>query len=375
MGNICCSARPGHSPALPSPPLKAKLRSRSRMKTVNAPARQQVRSTVQRQMTDTRVGLKGDLERVQTASTVAFGAVGAVSPGLVPDRDLEIDLPEVEDLPKHLQEQITDLLQSRSYSTQEESLEGWIQAALCLQGQPLQSKWLIISSFCIYIIDCESLKLERKVNIPQVQLVSMAGNRQGCVLHIIQGGDFLIETQQLQRFLTALQVIYNENTRQYIPCVTVESSDLRKRLNSLSKSVLTAFHTPDSERITSIFARKGDFWESKAFLRKSRYGTEAGYVLLSDYAVYFLCEDYSAKERLLLETVTSVTLESDHLILHTVQKDRVVYLGTAFLEALDRVLERRGLARLTVRPAGSSFSNQQLYVGMGKLCFPANLGD
>ena len=327
---------------------------------MNAPVRLQVRTAVYRQMTDTRVGVKGELERGQTASTAAIGAFGGVSPGLVPDQELEIDLPEVEDLPRDLHEQITDLLQSRSYSTQEESLEGWLQATLCLQGQPFQSKWLIISSFCLYVIDCQSLKLDRKVNIPQVQLVSMGGNRLGCVLHVPQGGDLLLETPQLVQFLTALQVIYNENTRQYIPCVIVESSELRKRLNSLSKSVLASFHTADYERITSILVRKGQFWESKAFLRKARYGSEAGSVLLSDGAVYFLSEDYSVRERVPLEMLTSVTLGSDSLTLHTVQEDRVVYLGTAFLEAVDRVLERRGLARLTVRPATNSFSNKQL---------------
>lgn len=361
MGNMCCTARPGHQ-APPSPPLKARIRSRTRMKTVNAPIRQQMRTAVHRQMSDIRLGLKGEVEKMKTASTAVMEAAGGGSAGLVPDKEMEIDLPVAEDLPVDLREQITDLLQSRSYSTQEEVLEGWIQANICSHNQPLEAKWLIISSFCIYIIDCVSLKLDRRVNIPQVQLVSLAGNRKGCVLHASQGGDLMIETPLMLQFLTALEVIYNENTRQYIPCVVVDSNEqLRKRINSLSKSTLASFHSIDSERITSILIRKGELWESKAFIRKARYDSEAGYVLLSDGAVYLLSEDYSVKDRIPLETLTSASLGSENLTVHTVQGDRVVYLGTAFLEALDRVLERRGLPRLTVRPTNNSFSNTPPY--------------
>ena len=327
-----------------------------------------MKPAVHRQMSDIRLALRGEVRNMKTASTAVLEAAGGGSPGVVPDKEMEIDLPDTEDLPANLREQITDLLQSRSYSTQEEVLEGWVEAKVCLQSQPLEAKWLIISSFCLYIIDCASLKLDRRVNIPQVQLVSLAVTRKGCVLHASQGGDLMIETPLMLQFLTALEVIYNENTRQYIPCVVVDSNEqLRKRINSLSKSTLASFHSADSERITSILVRKGELWESKAFIRKARYDSEAGYVLLSDGAVYLLSEDYSVKDRIPLETLTSASLGSENLTVHTVQGDRVVYLGTAFLEALDRVLERRGLPRLTVRPANNSFSNTPPY---SRIAFP-----
>lgn len=321
-----------------------------------------MRPLVHRQLSEMNLGLKAELEKQQTASTMAVGSTWAGSPGMVPDREMEIDLPDIDDLPSDLREQITDLLQSRSYTTQEELLEGWLQAEICGENQPRQSKYVILSSYCLYILDSRSLRLERKINIPQVQLVSLTPAKNACVLHVTHGGDVLIDTAMLPNLLTALQVIYNDVTRKYIPCVTIDSNELlRKRINAVSKSTLGSFHSQAAERVTSILTRKGELGETQVFLRKARYGSEMGFVLLSDEAIYFLSEEYTAKERLQLDALTSATLSSESLTLHAVKGDYVVYLGVAFLEAVDKALGRKRLARLTVRPDNSASNNQPLY--------------
>lgn len=332
MGNVCCNSRPAK--AVPD---RTKSRHTAKLTTSS---RKSVRLT-------------------KLPEELSSGPLNTTSESWVPQEDgrcLEVRLASLGALSEPTRARLHDLMEAnaKDFYQNEEVVLG--HTTVLQEGR---ESLAFLSSLWLYVLDAESLKLDRKVRLSNVQLMTL--DNEGGLLLIHTGGaepegDLLLECKEAVALVEAVEVAAHTSLQHYVPVTTADSSEtVRRRRNQLGKAALLSYHTSEFQEVMRVFVSHGEVGENRVYLRRTRVCSQQHpetrcQVLLSSKALYFLTEDFSLLEKIPLTQLSGFTLSatSDRVALHSSQGDRMLMLNNSFIEALDKAVAALGLERLQV---------------------------
>ena len=332
MGNVCCNSRPAKA-------------GTDRTRNKHPPK--------------LTTGSRRSVRMTKLPEEVSSGPLNTTSESWVPQEEghsLEVRLASLGVLSEAVRTRLQDLMEAnaKDFYQNEEIVLG--HTSVCMEGK---ESLAFLTSLWLYVLDAGSLRLDRKVRLSNVQLLTLAPDCRLLLIHTGGAepeGDLLLECEQAAVLVEAVEVAAHTSLQHYIPVTTADSSEtVRHRRNQLGKAALLSYHTSEFQEVMRVFVNHGEMGENRVFLRRTRVCSQQHaetrcQVLLSSKALYFLAEDFSLLEKIPLTQLSGFTLSatSDRVALHSSQGDRMLMVNNSFIEALDRAVAALGLERLQV---------------------------
>lgn len=290
---------------------------------------------------------------------VSSGALNSTQESWQPQEEghsLEVRLSSLGSLPESTRTRLRDVMEANAkdfYQT-EEMLLGYTRCSH--EGK---ESLAFLTSLWLYLLEADSLRLERKLRLSNVQLITLAP--EGGLLLIHTGGaepegDLLLECSDVGALVESMEVAAHSSLQHYVPVTTADSAEtVRRRRNQLGKAALLSYHTSEFQEVMRVFVTYGQVGENRVYLRRTRVWAQQHpetrcQVLLSDKALYFLTDDFTLLEKIALTQLTGLTLSatSDRVALHSTVGDHMLMLNNSFIETLDKTVMALGLDRLQV---------------------------